>query len=346
MTRVVRPRSANPAADRGRQIRRQWKLLRALEAARRGLTGSELLDAVGERCSARTLYRDLEDLQAAGFPLLSERGRWRALGAGEGAWTIPVQATQVLALALAGDLLAPAEGSWLAEPLSDLRAQLSSMLTPTGRAYCEELRRTAVATLFGPGSYGGRRVELAAIHEAIERQHRLRIVHAKPREKAKARVVEPYSTWYHSGRLYLIAYCTSAEDVRTFAVERIQKAEVLDEPFDPDPSFDPAAFARRGFGVYHGAVHHTVVDFAGGVAHLVRERRYHHTQRVTPRGEGVRLTMDAAGLPEIAAWVAGFGGNARPVAPPELVAAVRRLHEDGLRAMESREVVTPDDRPV
>jgi len=51
------------------------------------------------------------------------------------------------------------------------------------------------------------------------------------------------------------------------------------------------------------------------VAHLIRERRFHVSQQVTEVGKGVRLKMGAAGLPEIAAWVAGFGGEARVVAP-------------------------------
>jgi predicted DNA-binding transcriptional regulator YafY len=84
----------------------------------------------------------------------------------------------------------------------------------------------------------------------------------------------------------------------------------------------------------HGEVEAVAVEFTGAVAHLVRERRFHHTQRLTDLdGGGVRLEMQVAGLPEVAAWVAGFGGAARPLAPPALVEAVRRLHEEGLRAV-------------
>ena len=60
----------------------------------------------------------------------------------------------------------------------------------------------------------------------------------------------------------------------------------------------------------------------------------------------MRLRMEAAGLPEIAAWVAGFGGDARAIAPPELVEAVARLHRDGLRAVETERDVTSGDAVV
>ena len=35
---------------------------------------------------------------------------------------------------------------------------------------------------------------------------------------------------------------------------------------------------------------------------------------------------------EVAAWGASFGGAVRAIEPPALVEAVRKLHEDGLRA--------------
>jgi hypothetical protein len=98
--------------------------------------------------------------------------------------------------------------------------------------------------------------------------------------------------------MYLVAYCHKAEEIRTFAVERIVTAEVLDETFEADPAFDAASFTRKGFGVFHGPVHQIVVDFSPRVAHLIRERRYHATQQVADRGRGVRLKMEAAGLPE------------------------------------------------
>jgi proteasome accessory factor B len=318
-------------------------LLRTLEGAKRGMTVAQLKEAIEETQSTRTLYRDLEVLQQAGFPLTNEDGRWRLLETSESSWAIPVNPTEVVALMLTEDLLAPVEGSWLAEPLTNLRARLSSTLTPTGRRYCAELRKANIATVFGSGHYGEKRAELEAIHEAIEKQHRVRIDYATPGKPTEARTIDPYCTWFAAGRVYVVAYCHKAEDTRTFAVQRIKHAEVLDQSFDPDPTFDPAAFTRKGFGVYHGPVYRVTIDFSPSVAHLIRERRFHVSQQVTDQGQGVRLKMEAAGLPEIAAWVAGFGGDARPVAPKELVEEVTVLHRRGLEVAKTARDVTSDD---
>lgn len=338
-SRRARPAKARTAPDRndeerrGRQILRQWKILRGLEASRRGLTVAELRAVVDEPCTARTLYRDLEQLEQAGFPIVKTESRWQILSSGAGAWNLPIDPTQVLALRISEELLKPLQGSWLAQPLESLRARISAMLTPQARAYVEELRTSAVATLFGAGTYEARDEILTTLHEAIEKQHRLRIRYAAPGRPRSERTVDPYSTWYAQGRAYLIAFCHKAKDYRTFELHRFESAETLDEPFEPDPSFSAASFVKMGFGVYHGPVHDIVIDFDAEVAHLVRERRYHDTQAIEEHGSGVRVRMRAAGLPEIAAWLAGFGGRARPVAPAELVDQVASIHRRGLEAL-------------
>ena len=63
---------------RGDQLARQWRVIRAIEASPNGLTVAEL--AKREETGIRSIYRDLEALQTAGFPLYTERveraNRW------------------------------------------------------------------------------------------------------------------------------------------------------------------------------------------------------------------------------------------------------------------------------
>jgi predicted DNA-binding transcriptional regulator YafY len=63
---------------RGDQLARQWRIIRAIEASPIGLTVNEIAER--EETGIRTIYRDLEALQAAGFPLYNEKversNRW------------------------------------------------------------------------------------------------------------------------------------------------------------------------------------------------------------------------------------------------------------------------------
>ena len=63
---------------RGDQLGRQWRIIRAIEASPNELAVTEI--AQREETGIRSIYRDLEALQAAGFPLYTERAersnRW------------------------------------------------------------------------------------------------------------------------------------------------------------------------------------------------------------------------------------------------------------------------------
>ena len=67
---------------RGDQLTRQWRILRQIEVSKNGQTAAEIADQCG--VSLRTVYRDLDDLQYAGFPLYAEKGdlhgqRWKLM---------------------------------------------------------------------------------------------------------------------------------------------------------------------------------------------------------------------------------------------------------------------------
>jgi len=59
---------------RGDQLSRQWQTIRAIESSNNRLTVAEI--AKREETGIRTIYRDLEALQVAGFPLYPERAAW------------------------------------------------------------------------------------------------------------------------------------------------------------------------------------------------------------------------------------------------------------------------------
>src|SRR5918992_4702702 len=75
---------ASQSMPRNDQITRQWHLLRRLEGSN-GLSLSQLGDSIPDDYSknARTVRRDLEALEAVGFPVVTERHngqtRWRLI---------------------------------------------------------------------------------------------------------------------------------------------------------------------------------------------------------------------------------------------------------------------------
>lgn len=312
--------------DRGRQIIRQWKLLGLLDASRFGATVKQLHDRIDEPCVERTIRRDLESLAAAGFPIVQEDGRWRTLRPGEGAWSIPVQPSMVIALLVSEELL---EGSPLAQPLRDLRGRVEALLTPTTRAWCDQLRER-FAVNHPPHVPVRSDVELA-IDTAINDRRRLRIAYWSPSSAHTERVIDPLLLWHAMGGLYVVAWDDRSGEVRMFALQRIAAAEETGETFEPDESFDANAFVQNAFGVMAGPVHRIVVEFQPRVAHLFRERAWHRSQQLQELSDGrVQVTWTMAGLPEVSRWLAGFGCDVRVVSPVVLKEAVRAIHQGAL----------------
>lgn len=56
---------------RGDQVGRQWKIIQTLISSKTGKSAADLANDL--ECNPRTIYRDLEALQVAGFPIYTER---------------------------------------------------------------------------------------------------------------------------------------------------------------------------------------------------------------------------------------------------------------------------------
>lgn len=320
--------------SRGRQVIRQWYILRALEESRRGLSVRELLGLVEDGVTERTLYRDIEQLRAVGFQIEDVDGQYQLGTDGPSTHAAPITETEQLALILSEGLLAPLGETWIGQPLRELRRRLLATMTPVRREYVDDLKQTIVTSHTGGGSYGAHQAVMATVQDAMIKEQVVRVVYAKPNEPVMERELEPYASWYRGGRLYIVAYCRTRMAMRTFAVNRIKEAELLDITFERSESFDAQAFTQKGFGVFHGPGYDFVVDFAPTVAHLPSEYSYHPTQSARLLESGwVRLSFTSSGLPEVTAWVCSFGAKMRPVAPPELVGACRELHSEALEVI-------------
>ena len=97
---------------RGDQLARQWQLIQRLARSRAGASLDDLADELG--CVRRTIYRDLDALMFAGFPVISERrdGRvfYRFLDTFK-LGDVPFTPDEILALAFSEDLLRTLEGT-------------------------------------------------------------------------------------------------------------------------------------------------------------------------------------------------------------------------------------------
>lgn len=125
-------------SGRNGQISRIYALLDLLEGAPQGLTVADLTDRVNERghsASRRTVYRDLEALNAAGFALFPhEEGgenfatRWILEKVTKINEHLVVTARELMALYLAKGMLSPLKDTPFYEDLNSVFSKIEAKL--------------------------------------------------------------------------------------------------------------------------------------------------------------------------------------------------------------------------
>ena len=319
---------------RNDQVTRQWHLLRHLEATR-GATLSELVDTLpaGFPRHPRTIRRDLEALEAVGFPLFTERreGRvvWKLV---EGFRRIPGLAfspTELLALTFSRGLLTPLEGTEIHGALDSALAKAAAALPAPGCAYLRQLQDLFAIGLGPHKRYREHRETVDRLTQAIQQRHTVQLrYYSASRNATTRREVDPYRLWYAQGGLYLVAHCHLRNEVRLFAVERIRSLTITDHPYQLPLNFDLDAYVRDALLVMRGRPVMVELLFDKATSAWARDRLWHPSQKATLQKDGrLRLQLRVGETPEVVGWILSFGGGVRVVSPPSLRARVREAAE-------------------
>ncbi len=304
---------------RGDQLGRQWQMIQHLIRATDGVGAAELAHRLG--CHVRTVYRDLEALQVGGFPIYNDqrdgRNRWALLDTFEDQVPIPLSPRELFALYFSKSLLTPLKTTFFYDALETFFKKLRATLKPPQLAYLEDISRT-FQTGFEPyRDYGANRAALELITAAAMQKRCVRIDYAAMGRKTRSqRMVAPYKIWHFRGSIYLVGFCHLRQDVRIFALNRIQAVEKTEEAFEVPESFDATAFMGGGFGVFAGKPVRLRIWFAEKIAGYIEERIWHPGQTIQRNPDGsIVYEARAALTAETRAWVLGWGAGARVLAP-------------------------------
>jgi predicted DNA-binding transcriptional regulator YafY len=313
---------------RNAEVVRQWTVLREIERARGGgLTVDELAATTG--VTTRTIRRDLQALEEAGFPLYDDRSgddgrtRWRINGQAFKGLAAGLTLTELCALYFSRTLLQTLAGAPFRGDVERAFEKLASVLTPHMRQFLDQLPRVLGAKA-GPLS---RRGDEDARHEQIvartfeatlhSRQAML-TYYSRSSERTKTYLVHPYRLAYAQGGMYLLAYVPEYQEVRTFAAERIEEVSLLEEHFTPIEDLPEEAFPHS-LGVHSGAPERIEIAFDAAVADYVRSRQWHPSQRVADQPDGgVHVRLDVCRDRALTGWILSFGPFARVLAPEAL----------------------------
>jgi predicted DNA-binding transcriptional regulator YafY len=181
-----------------------------------------VLNVVNFGAGTYVLYANLDE--ASGTVEATPDAYWDAFA--RPARLLPVEAKALVsAIDLIGDHL----------PTASLASVRDKVVAALGRDPVEEGLQIVQP--------GGEDAEVGAVvSRAIARRRLLSFEYYKENEdEFTRRTVEPHALMNGREAWYVVAWDPSREDVRHFRLDRITRAEVLDEHFEPRPEVDPAA---------------------------------------------------------------------------------------------------------
>ena len=318
---------------RGDQLARQWQLIQRLARSRAGAGLDELASELG--CVKRTVYRDLDALMYAGFPVTSEKrdGKvfYRFLDNFE-MGQVPFTPDELLALAFSEDLLKTLEGTVFHDSIQAALTKVRAGLGPELSGYLERLG-DGFRVLPGPHKrYAAFHDTIRVLNEGVLEGRTLDMVYRTGRTgEESSRRIDPYKVWYHGGALYVIGQDHKSGEIRTFSVDRIQKILPTDDHFEIAEDFDFDAYTASSFGVVAEPAVPVRIRFTAEWASYVSEREWHASQEAERLPDDqLLLTMKVGGSQELANWVLSFGGGATVLEPAALRDEVRASLEAAL----------------
>ena len=156
------------------------------------------------------------------------------------------------------------------------------------------------------------------VTEALSRRRRL-LVRYRSLSSGRTldRLIEPYRVFNLKGDWYVAAFDHRRRAVRDFALHRIRKAVLTEEPYQRDPAFDFKTYMADAFSIEKGGPPVNVaIRFAPRQARWIRERRWHRSARTQDGLDGgCVLRMSVAVTSELRRWVMQFGEEAEVLGP-------------------------------
>ncbi len=144
--------------------------------------------------------------------------------------------------------------------------------------------------------------------------------YAPSTDEVTERTIYPHRLVEHQGLWYVIGYCTLRNDLRKFALHRIQHYHLLDARFEPIPDQEIDRWLAGAFMIEHRESEQLVkIKFAARAANYIRERIWHNSQTIEEHPDGTcTLSLQSPSLDEVARWVLSYGAEAEVLAPSDL----------------------------
>ena len=222
-------------------MRRADRLFRIVQLLRSGRLQTARNLAEKLQVSHRTIYRDVQDLQLSGVPITGEAGVGYTLRRDFDIPPLMFDREEIAALVLGARMVEAWGGTELTEAANRALRKIEAVLPPALRENVDDV------LLYAPGLRAPAEVrrKLDLLHAAAQQRRVVLVAYAREDGQPSVRRLRPLALYFWGGVWTLAAWCEMRNDFRSFRVDRIQRAESLEETFTPKAGQTLAAYLQR-----------------------------------------------------------------------------------------------------
>ena len=207
------------------RAQRLLDLIQLLRGYRRPVSGAVLAEALA--ISLRTLYRDIDTLNAQGAQIDGEAGLGYVLRPGFMLPPLMFSEEEIEAIVLGSRWVADRADAALSAAARNALAKIADVLPQDLKTSLD-----TSSLLIGPGNtIAAGDTELPVIRQAIRSERKLRIRYLDGKGRDSRRTIWPFALGFFDRVRVVVAWCEMREDFRHFRTDRIGKVQVTDKRY-------------------------------------------------------------------------------------------------------------------
>ncbi|WP_261303979.1 helix-turn-helix transcriptional regulator [Paenibacillus andongensis] len=287
---------------------------------------------LAERCETaeRTIYRDLEALHAMNIPISNYgHGKGYAFISNFSMYPLDWTEQEALSFSMMPSVLEQIK-PLLPEGFDSAFEKVMGVHQKEKSKRADIVQHVTDVIQMGTPAYreDGTSFLYDIIQASLSQQTIQTVYYTQSRNEESQRSIDPYYLVPRDHRFYLIGYCHSAGDIRTFRISRFRDVKLLNQSFDKG-DFNLRSYMKNTWSIERGEEQiRFKVKFHADIARYVKEEELFVKPKMTPQKDGSLLfEVTVNHEREFMNWVSQYGPDAEILEPKSYREVMRQKLE-------------------
>ena len=315
---------------RGKQF---IKILKALELLS-SPNGTSIQDMAEDlNIDTRSVYRMLETMQDAGFPIWDEKvpfdkkKRWKI----EDTFLLKLPNIklpnfnltflEIILLYVLKNHSSFFQGTLVEKHINSAFFKINQFVPDATKKITEKINKLFITKSLPPKLYEGKENIIEHLIEFMIRNESCSLkYHSFYDDKFKDMKIDPFHFFESHGGLYILVRKTGQNDIRILAVERIIELEGTNQVFKYPDNIKPETYLDSSFDIIAGEQFFVQLWFSKDQARYIKERNWSHTQEIQENQDGsIIFSMYTSGWRDIKKWILSYGPETKVLKPQKMI---------------------------